>query len=67
MIRITKAGVEFVWDGVALGGTPGLDGVRGEGDGGDAACYHYVVYAFPFVIVKVAAFGRSVISVIGKP
>ena len=56
MIRITKAGINFIGDGVALGGRPGGNGVGGERDGGDAAAYHYVVYSFPFVVVEVAAF-----------
>ena len=67
MVGVAKPSVNFVGDGVALGRTPGGDGMGSEGDWFDGTGYHYVVYAFPFVIVKVAAFGRSVISVIGKP
>ena len=67
MVGVAGAGIEFVGDGVALGGGPGGNGVWGEGNWNDAAAYHYVVYSFPFVVVKVAAFGGGIISVIGEP
>ena len=67
MVGVAEACINFIGDGVALGGGPGVDGVGGEGNGSDAAGYHNVVYTFPFVIVKVAAFCGDVIAVIGKP
>lgn len=67
VIGVAGAGIEFVGDGVALGGGPGGNGVWGEGNWNDAAAYHYVVYSFPFVVVEVTAFWGGVISVIGEP
>ena len=67
MIRITEACIYFIGDGVALGGTPGLDGMGSEGDWFDGTGDHYVVYSFPFVVVEVAAILGNVISVVGEP
>lgn len=67
MVGVAGAGIEFVGNGVALGGGPGGNGVWGEGNWDDAAVYHDVVYSFPFVVVEVAAILRNVVSVVGEP
>ena len=67
MVGVAKPSVNFVGDGVALGRTPGGDGMGSEGDWFDGTGDHYVVYAFPFVVVEVAAILGNVISVIGEP